>query len=238
MPHAVDVPSPSYAGRETDVPKIKVTIGTPTILVVRHGSVTEGDKESGENKILRGSDIDDGLSAEGRAQARMAGNELAKSGATRLFSSNLKRGKETANIIGEATGLKPELLVGLKPWKVGPEIAGHTIKQVKKEVAYYQDHPKETPPGGEPYAKYYKYTDEAWKYLMKEAEHDARHPIIATAHSRDILALPNIISGKGPKGVPIEGAPANGSVSRLEKIGGSWRFKQAPAVEPHVGGPS
>lgn len=225
---AVEQPPREIAGRvrSIDAPK-STSLRDPLIVVIRHGS-TSNDNEAGENKVIRGQDVDEGLSSKGKSEMATAGSKAVRYGIKELYTSPMKRSRESGSIVGDRIGVKPQVIDGLKPWKVGSSIAGKKISEIKPIVARYQTDVKAVPPGGESYATYFDYTTDAWNELMKKAE-SADGPIAAIAHSRDILALPNILMNKGPKGVPVKGAPANGSISELRKVGGKWKFTQAPA---------
>jgi len=135
-------------------------------------------------------------------------------------------------IIANATGLTPTILPGLEPWNVGDKLSGQTIGKIKDQLDKYQTNVNTAPPGGEPFGKFYNRFSGALQKLMKEAE-NSDSPIITTMHSRNILAIPNVLAGKGPEGVPFKDAPANGSISVLSKPGGNWKFKMAtPAGGP------
>src|SRR5712691_3823802 len=68
--------------------------------IVRHGAT-----DWNQSGRIQGH-IDIPLNETGQAQARMVSRRLAAFGATALFSSDLLRAYETAQIIGQATGLR------------------------------------------------------------------------------------------------------------------------------------
>ena len=73
-----------------------------TILLVRHGQ-----DEDNEQRIMNGR-RDNPLTELGRQQATEAGNKIAGDEITAIYSSPLKRAKETAEIISSHHGLKVE----------------------------------------------------------------------------------------------------------------------------------
>ncbi|TKG70966.1 histidine phosphatase family protein [Prauserella endophytica] len=73
------------------------------LLLVRHGR-----PESGR--------IDPPLNDEGIAQARRLARALEGAGVTALVSSDLRRARQTADIVGAAVGHAPTSLPGLREW--------------------------------------------------------------------------------------------------------------------------
>src|SRR5688572_14586162 len=63
--------------------------------------------------------LDTELSDLGVRQAEAVGKRLASAGATRLYSSSLRRAHQTAERIGAATGLPVEPLDGMREYHLG-----------------------------------------------------------------------------------------------------------------------
>ncbi|MEA3334801.1 MAG: histidine phosphatase family protein [Chloroflexota bacterium] len=73
-----------------------------TLILCRHGE----SKWNIERRIQGQSPLAPGLSAEGRWQARRLANRLQQEGADILYTSDLKRAYETAEIVGSWLGLR------------------------------------------------------------------------------------------------------------------------------------
>lgn len=86
---------------------------TRTLVLVRHGQ-TAWNLESRAQGHL-----DVPLDDTGRTQARAVGELLARAGATALWSSDLSRARETAEIIGAACGLTPAIDKRLREFDLG-----------------------------------------------------------------------------------------------------------------------
>ncbi|GGL85211.1 histidine phosphatase family protein [Nakamurella endophytica] len=83
-------------------PVTSMTSVTSTLYLVRHGESTwnVAGRVQGQADAAR-------LTARGREQVRAAAARLAGVGARRLVTSDLARARETADIVGAATGLDP-----------------------------------------------------------------------------------------------------------------------------------
>ena len=87
---------------------------SPALHLVRHGQSTwnvEG--------LVQGQSVHPELTELGRAQAGRAAALLADTGAVRLLTSDLVRATQTADIIGAATGLRPQMTTLLREQSVG-----------------------------------------------------------------------------------------------------------------------
>jgi len=105
------------------------------LILVRHGQ-SQGNIEA------RIQGHDDPLTALGRAQARLAGEALARRGdITHLYASSLDRAYETASIIGEVIGLAPVRVPGLAEINAGTAVGllwTEWVEQHPEEAARMQ----------------------------------------------------------------------------------------------------
>jgi broad specificity phosphatase PhoE len=83
------------------------------LLLVRHGQSTWNS----EHRIQ--GQLDPPLSEEGRRQAVRVGRRLARNRLAGFYSSDLGRALETAQLIGEATGVSPNPTAGLREIYLG-----------------------------------------------------------------------------------------------------------------------
>src|SRR3989442_7649595 len=97
-------------GRYPPGPAAEAAMSTAERLmyIVRHGAT-----DWNQSGRIQGH-IDIPRNETGQAQARMVSRRLAAFGATALFSSDLLRAYETAQIIGQATGLRVMQKPGLR----------------------------------------------------------------------------------------------------------------------------
>lgn len=118
------------------------------LLLTRHGESTWNAEG-----IIQGWG-DPPLSEAGRTQARLLGERLNRQGGIHaLYSSNLQRARETAEIVGEITGIAPRFDDRLREGGIGV-LTGINVKDVEKLYPEiwrgWHENPLKTPvPGGE-----------------------------------------------------------------------------------------
>jgi broad specificity phosphatase PhoE len=124
---------------------------TTRVIFCRHG-------ESEGNRDRRfGGHGPTPLTDHGRAQARAAGQRLARDGVDVLYTSDLARAAETAGLIGQALSLSPQVAPALRERSVG-ELTGLTFDEARERfpdayAAMLRREPDACPPGGESYAQ-------------------------------------------------------------------------------------
>ncbi|MCY7344156.1 MAG: histidine phosphatase family protein [Pseudonocardia sp.] len=96
--------------------------------------------------------IDSVLTASGREQAVTVAPEIVRFGAERVISSDLRRAVDTADVVGNATGLPVKLDPRLRETHLG-DWQGRTVPQIELEwpgaIATWRSDPAWAPPGGE-----------------------------------------------------------------------------------------
>lgn len=131
------------------------------------------------------------LNERGRDQARIAGERLARYGATALYASDIVRAAETATIIGTAIHCVPQTMPNLREIDVG-QWEGLTPEELYRR---YPDHMREFERdpartvrlGGESYAQL---QDRALKALETiQSAHSSDDTIVAVSHGGTIRAL-------------------------------------------------
>jgi len=196
----------------------------PTVLLVRHGH-TKLNSEKGER--LRGW-LDIPLTLEGRADAERAGERLKSQNVGHLVSSDLRRARETAHIIGEKVGKEPAVNKALRPWNVG-EMAGKRIEDIRDELQHYQNNPGDAPPGGESFRSFYERWEKELLELLKKAEAEPGKTVVALTHVRNLLTAPHILAGDEPRGVRVVETPhpSPGRITPVVKKNGKWRIDKS-----------
>jgi broad specificity phosphatase PhoE len=131
------------------------------------------------------------LNEQGREQARKTGARLARSGATALYTSDILRAAETAEIIGSINGLKPQPMPNLREIDVG-QWEGLTPEELYRRfpehmAAFDRDPARTVRLGGESYAQLQQ------RSLVALNDIHAAHPgdelVLAVSHGGTIRAL-------------------------------------------------
>lgn len=173
------------------------------IALVRHGE-TEWNRLG---RVQGHSDIP--LNDTGRAQAAGAGEALRGGDYRRLFASPLDRAKETAEIIGRATGLgEPVLHAGLKERMYG-EAEGMTA------LDYWSTYPDRNAPGSETSNELQA---RALATLEEIADTAGPDPVIAVAHGGLISTILRYASDGA---LPREGEHVGNGSQQIVEVTGS-----------------
>ncbi len=164
-PHAgldvEDVPEPPEPGEEGGKINIKGTepfgkgagqtgdaAATRTVLLVRHGATELNNDDVSVDRIRGWKDIP--LSEAGEREAERLGADLADDPPDVIVTSDLKRARDTAEVISKMTGVPiVEVSKSFRPWNVG-RYAGHLTSEAVPILAdYAENRPGEAIPGGE-----------------------------------------------------------------------------------------
>lgn len=163
-------------------------LGQPALYIVRHGTT---DLNAG-NKFRGFMDVD--LDDQGRIDARSIRDLLADVPLVAIFSSDLSRAAETADIINQKHKLKIEQVAAGRPWHVG-KFAGKTKNEInKRALASYAATPDISVPEGESLNEFRA----RYKALFDRRVQDSMDlggPILLVGHASNLHEVGNIISG-------------------------------------------
>jgi len=146
------------------------------VILARHG-----DTENTDGK-LHGA-TNEPLSSKGRQESYKLAQELKQYNPNKIYTSPVRRAKETAQIISDELGIPIEEAPELECWNNG-DLEGKDMKSHMDDVRYYLTHPDEAPPNGE------SINDFAERFLpfFEEGFRDnARDTVIDLTHGRNIL---------------------------------------------------
>ncbi|OGJ62383.1 hypothetical protein A3A67_04350 [Candidatus Peribacteria bacterium RIFCSPLOWO2_01_FULL_51_18] len=159
------------------------------LTVVRHG-----ETDFNKARIIQGSNIDMPLNKTGKAQAKKAGEHLKGQKFDIVISSDLKRAKETANIIAAEIGVPfggnfpvfRERDLGKWTGKAVDTLLAEQPLLKKSKITFT----RETPPDGESFDKFIKRAEEAHDFLLKNF---AGKKVLLVAHGGILRALKMLI---------------------------------------------
>jgi broad specificity phosphatase PhoE len=182
------------------------------VFLVRHG-----ETEYNAKGILQGySPVP--LSARGRQQAALVAERLAPLRPHVLYSSDIRRAEETADIIGQRLGLPVQRCEGLREWYVG-NWTGKPAEAYWAHLEALGAHPVTyVPEGGESQVQ----TQARVVAQMQEfTRHHAGETIVGVSHGKAIDLLVRHILGLDVMQEPPYRI-ANTSVNILSYQGGLW----------------
>ncbi len=166
-----------------------------TLYIVRHSitalnsDITKGDSA----ERIRGW-LDVPLSKDGWEIAKKTAEDLENKGIIKIYTSDLIRAEETAEVISSATGAPVEATELLRPWNLGI-LQGKDYKKGIKVMKKYVEDADDVVKGGESYNNFYG----RWKYALTKLLSAASKlkpdmSLCVVTHSRNIYCLENILS--------------------------------------------
>lgn len=152
----------------------------PTVVLygLRHG--TTDMNQEGLHRGWENVPLDD----EGRDDAREAALWLDGRGITCIYSSDLGRARETANIVAKKLKLKVIVDFRLRPWNKG-DFQGEPKDETKEAFDYYVNHPDKKIPGGESLESFNNRYEEALDEYIKQGKTDG--PLLLVTHNSNCI---------------------------------------------------
>lgn len=184
------------------------------LLLVRHGQSTWNS----EHRIQ--GQLDPPLSEEGRRQAIRVGQRLARNRLAGFYSSDLERALETAQLIGEATGVSPNPTAGLREIYLGTWEGlntGEIARRFPEAWARWTEEPNwDVVPGGEGAVPFEARVTAEIDWILGRHEHG---DVLIVTHGGVIQVALHRVIGRPNQGLfpfRIE----NASISVIEKRSG------------------
>lgn len=188
-----------------------------TLYALRHG-----ETDYNEEDRVQGSH-DSNLTSAGRAQADALAERFRSEPVTAIFSSPLKRARETAEIIGAALGgMEVAVHDGLHELRCG-EFEGVLFEEIKRsrweEFLTWLREPDVQAPGGESMNQLFDRVSGALKEILADAEDGDN--IIVVSHAGVVRMTLAALVGV-PVGVSTSFSLTNASVSIFNRRRGRW----------------
>jgi broad specificity phosphatase PhoE len=186
------------------------------VILVRHGQAEHNVSD------LMGGWSQTSLTEPGLVQAHAAARRLSEEldgSSVRLISSDLRRARQTAEIIGEALGVEPEYVAGVRELNNG--VAAGKTKQESREFFVEPHEPLldwQPYPGAETWRRMYARVSEAMDDLMEA--HDA--PLVIVTHGGTIVGIVSWwlqLSPEQMRWVSFHCEPASITVLDLTELG-------------------
>lgn len=183
------------------------------LIFVRHGSTELNAGDPKDKKDYFRGWTDAPLSDFGRKTVKQTAAWFKPLKIDKLYTSDLPRAVETAQMISKVTNNKVEPDKRLRPLDVGYLTAQLITPEGKKVLEESHRNKDEPIPGGESYNDFIdRYTD-ILPDLLKESKDKN---VVVVTHHRNLLALPHLFFGKPLK---VKGPPEPGGIMTLTDKG-------------------
>lgn|ERR1022692_2993970 len=198
------------------------------LILVRHGHTSLN--VPGRDERLRGW-LDIPLDDQGLQEAAETAERLAGYPVEAIYSSDLRRARQTAEVLRRRTHARVTATKELRPWNLGV-FAGQRVLDILPFLNQLNQHPDLSAPSGESFYQFYGRYSRRLTELMNLALRSSQC-IVAVTHVRNLLASQTVIEQGDPDRVPVRGGPPTGTLIVVEKQDGVWRMRAGdskPAV--------
>jgi 2,3-bisphosphoglycerate-dependent phosphoglycerate mutase len=187
------------------------------LILVRHGHTPLNSH--GKEERLRGW-LDVPLDQQGLQEAVESAQQLAQYPISAIFSSDLKRARQTAETIEELTNARVVITDELRPWNLGV-FCGQLLHEIIPFLNFLNEHPELAAPNGESFRHFYARYERRLKKMLAVAEESPGY-VVAVTHVRNLLAAKTILTDGDRDRVPVKGGPSTGTLTFIEKVDGVW----------------
>lgn len=190
------------------------------LILVRHGHTSLNIP--GRDERLRGW-LDIPLDDQGLQEAEETAGKLADYPVEAIYSSDLRRARQTAELLRRRTHAHVTHATGLRPWNLGV-FCGQRVHDILPFLNLLNQHPDVPAPSGESFYQFYGRYSKRLGDLMNLAL-ESSQCIVAVTHVRNLLATQTIIEHGDRDRVPVRGGPSTGALTIVEKVDGIWRMR-------------
>ena len=156
------------------------------VILLRHGSTSLNNTEKSEDRIRGWIDVP--LNPQGKKEAEEAGKKLQGTTVNQIYSSDLKRAEETAQIVDKYVG-RPSIITAsaLRPWNLG-ELQGEKSALVAPQMEKYIKDERLAPRGGEPFKTFHHRFLTSLQHIIEQAQKNDEVVLIVTHYRNTKLA--------------------------------------------------
>jgi broad specificity phosphatase PhoE len=190
------------------------------LLIIRHGHTSLN--LPGRDERLRGW-LDVPLDGEGLEEAAATADAVGQNyRLDAIYCSDLRRARQTAEVLRRRTKAPVAHTSDLRPWNLGV-FCGQRVRDIIPFLNLLNQHPDLAAPSGESFYQFYgRYSHRLTELLSQAAE--SENCIAVVTHVRNLLASATIVLGGDKDRVPVKGGPHTGAVVVAEKVHGAWRM--------------
>ena len=191
------------------------------LILVRHGHTSLN--KPGEDERLRAW-LDVPLDETGIEEAVDTAGKLAGYPIECIYCSDLKRARQTAQILKRRVKARITATEELRPWNLGV-FAGEKIKDILPFLNMLNERTDLPAPSGESFDQFYVRYSARLRELLNIADKSIGY-VLAVTHVRNLLAATVIIQGGDKSSVPVCGGPSTGAITVVERVEGSWKIRR------------
>jgi broad specificity phosphatase PhoE len=193
------------------------------LLIIRHGHTSLN--MPGRDERLRGW-LDVPLDGEGLEEAAETAEQVSRLHTVdAIYCSDLRRARQTAEVLRRQTKSPVTATSDLRPWNLGV-FCGQRVREILPFLNLLNQHLDLAAPSGESFYQFYGRYSHRLKELLNLAEASPNSVAVVT-HVRNLLATSSVITGSDKAKVPVKGGPHTGAVMVIEKEQGRWRIRRS-----------
>jgi probable phosphoglycerate mutase len=190
------------------------------LLIIRHGHTSLN--MPGRDERLRGW-LDVPLDSEGLDEAAETAEQVRSLHTVdAIFCSDLRRARQTAEVLRKHTRATITATSDLRPWNLGV-FCGQRVREILPFLNLLNQHLDLAAPSGESFYQFYGRYAHRLKELLALAE-ASPNAIAVVTHVRNLLATSSVITGSDKDKVPVKGGPHTGAVMVVEKDHDRWKI--------------
>jgi broad specificity phosphatase PhoE len=197
------------------------------LILIRHGHTPLNSH--GKEERLR-SWLDIPLDEQGLQEAVETAQKIRGFPVTAIYSSDLKRARQTAETIRQTTKASVITTDELRPWNLGI-FGGQLLREIIPFLDVLNQRPDLPAPNGESFHKFYTRYSKRLTEMLSLAEQSQGY-VVAVTHVRNLLAARSIIEHGDRDRVPVQGGPPTGTLTVVERVDGVWKMQATET--PHV----
>jgi broad specificity phosphatase PhoE len=190
------------------------------LILVRHGHTSLN--VPGRDERLRGW-LDIPLDEQGLQEAAETADRLADYPVQAIYSSDLRRARQTAEVLRRRTHAHVTHATELRPWNLGV-FCGQRVHDIIPFLNLLNRHPDMPAPSGESFYQFYGRYSRRLSELMNLALQSPGY-VVAVTHVRNLLATQTILEQGDRDRVPVRGGPSTGALTIVEQVDGVWQMQ-------------
>ncbi|HZS95158.1 MAG TPA: histidine phosphatase family protein [Terriglobales bacterium] len=191
------------------------------LILVRHGHTSLN--KPGEDERLRAW-LDVPLDETGLQEAVETAEKLHGYPIEAIYCSDLKRARQTAQVLKRKVKARITATPELRPWNLGV-FGGEKIKDILPFLNMLNERTDLAAPSGESFDQFYGRYSVRLQQLMTLADSTEGY-VLAVTHVRNLLAATVIVQGGEKSEVPVCGGPSTGAITFVERVDGNWTIRR------------